>query len=260
MEKLGVLRVGTSGWHYMAWRGPFYPERMPSTGFLAHYARRFPTAEINNSFYQMPKPATLAAWREAVPPGFVFAVKASRFTTHMKKLKEPEKSCLPFLERVAVLGEKLGPILFQLPPRWRFDAERLAAFLAALPPGMRYAFELRDPSWLVDEAYALLREAGAAFCVYDYAGRESPRIVTSDFVYVRLHGPEERPYHGGYDGGRLAAWAAEIRAWRARGLDVYVYFDNDVAGHAPNDALALRALLEAGEPAPASAMAGTPGM
>lgn len=249
--KRGELQVGTSGWHYMTWRGPFYPEKMASSRFLDYYAARFGTAEINNSFYQMPKAETLEAWREAVPPGFVFAVKGSRFTTHMKKLKDPETSCLPFLERVAVLGPKLGPILFQLPPRWRYDGERLAAFLAALPKGLRYTVELRDPTWLNDEAYDLLRAAGVAFCVYDYAGRESPRVVTADFVYVRLHGPDARPYHGAYAGGLLEPWAAEIRGWLAQGLDVYCYFDNDVAGAAPNDALALLALLDPAAVTPA---------
>ena len=239
----GELYVGTSGWHYMAWRGPFYPRTLPSAGFLDYYARHFDTTEINNSFYQMPRVETLAAWRDSVPPGFVFAVKASRFTTHMKKLKDPGTSCLPFLERVAVLGDKLGPVLFQLPSRWRYAGPRLAAFLAALPEGPRYAFELRDASWLNEDAYALLREAGVGFCIYHYAGRQSPRIVTADFVYLRLHGPDERPYHGSYAQGLLTPWAAEIRAWLAQGLDVYCYFDNDVAGHAANDAAALLALL-----------------
>jgi hypothetical protein len=172
------IHIGTSGWHYGHWRGPFYPEELGTEGFLAFYAERFHTVEINNSFYQLPSESTLGKWRDAVPQGFVFAVKGSRFITHMKKLKDPARSLAPFLARVAGLGEKLGPILFQLPPRWRFNPARLAGFLAALPGAYRYTLELRDQSWINDEALDLLARHRAAFCIYDLAGYLSPLEVT----------------------------------------------------------------------------------
>lgn len=150
------LHVGTSGWHYDHWRGPFYPPEVSSDGLLDHYARYFSTAEINNSFYQLPAAETLAQWRDAVPEGFVFAAKASRYLTHMKKLKDPEEPLQRLLGRLDALGEKLGPILLQLPPRWKANHERLEAFLKELPDGYSYAFEFRDESWFDEGVYELL--------------------------------------------------------------------------------------------------------
>jgi uncharacterized protein YecE (DUF72 family) len=217
---------------------------MKSDQFLPYYAGHFDSVEINNSFYKLPTVETLAAWREASPPGFLFAVKGSRFITHMKKLKiEPGQGLFPLLERVEVLGEKLGPILFQLPPRWRFDPERLATFVAALPRQHRYAFEFRDPTWLNEEAYAILRANGMAYCLYDLAGFLSPEVVTADFVYLRLHGPGQA-YQGSYDTRVLAHWADRCLAWAAEGKDVYAYFDNDQAGYAVHDALRLQTLVK----------------
>jgi uncharacterized protein YecE (DUF72 family) len=239
------IHIGTSGWHYGHWRGPFYPEELGAEGFLAYYAERFHTVEINNSFYQLPSESTLGKWRDAVPQGFVFAVKGSRFITHMKKLKDPASSLAPFLERVAVLGEKLGPILFQLPPRWRFNGTRLADFLAALPGAYRYTLELRDQSWINDDALNLLARHGAAFCIYELAGYLSPLEVTADFVYIRLHGPGG-PYQGQYDHETLAGWAGAMAAWSREGREVFCYFDNDEAGYAAQDALRLLDLLREG--------------
>ena len=182
--------IGTSGWHYDHWKGPFYPKDLSATGFLEHYAGLFPTAEINNSFYRLPEEKTLAGWRETTPKGFVFSVKASRYLTHMKKLKDPDEPLERLLDRVSALGDKLGSILFQLPPRWKINSERLESFLDVLPENHRYAFEFRDASWFDDEVYGLLTEYGASFCVYDLDGQTSPKEVTADFVYVRLHGPE----------------------------------------------------------------------
>jgi uncharacterized protein YecE (DUF72 family) len=236
------IHIGTSGWHYGHWRGPFYPDELGAEGFLAYYAERFHTVEINNSFYQLPSESTLGKWRDAVPQGFLFAVKGSRFITHMKKLKDPARSLAPFLERVAVLGEKLGPILFQLPPRWRFNAARLAGFLSALPGAYRYTLELRDQSWINDDALDLLARHGAAFCIYELAGYLSPLEVTADFVYIRLHGPGG-PYQGQYDDATLAAWAGAISAWSREGREVFCYFDNDEAGYAAQDALRLQDML-----------------
>lgn len=242
MKTKSLFHIGTSGWHYDHWRGPFYPENLRPRDYLEFYRQKFHTVEINNSFYRLPSAKALTDWRESVPPGFIFAVKGSRYITHMKKLKDPAASLAPFLERVRLLGERLGPILFQLPPRWGFQEARLAEFLAALPRELRYALEFRDPGWLNDTAYRLLREHGAAFCIYELAGRISPREVTADFVYIRLHGPGGA-YQGRYDRRTLMGWAGAISTWAGQGLPVYCYFDNDEAGFAAHNALELQEML-----------------
>lgn len=239
---MGRVLIGTSGWHYEHWRGPFYPSGLPKTEFLRHYAARFRTVEVNNSFYRLPSRETLARWRETTPEGFLFAVKASRFITHMKKLADPERTLSPFLDTVATLGGKLGPILFQLPPRWRFDAGRLRDFLWALPAGPRYAMELRDPSWFNEKAFLAMAERDVAFCIFELAGLFSPREVTAKFVYVRLHGPKGA-YQGQYDERALGGWASAIRTWAGSGKDVFCYFDNDEAGYAAQDAWRLQGML-----------------
>ncbi len=236
------IHIGTSGWHYDHWRGYFYPEGLSKNDFLAFYADRFQTVEINNSFYQLPKKGTLEKWRDGVEAGFVFAVKASRYITHMKKLKDPEKTLAPLLEVIHVLNPKLGPILFQLPPRWRFNLERFRDFLKALPVGHKYAFELRDPSWHDPRAYEAMAERGVAFCMYELAGSRSPREVTGGFVYIRLHGPGTA-YKGEYSTASLSGWAGAISKWVRQGKEVFCYFDNDEAGYAPRDALRLQKML-----------------
>jgi len=245
MRTKAPVQVGTSGWHYEHWRGPFYPDDLRAHRFLAYYADRFPTVEINNSFYRLPSERALTTWRETAPPGFIFAVKASRFITHLKKLKDPERSLAPFLDRIALLGEKLGPILFQLPPRWHFDAARLAAFLTALPGKYRYTLELRDRSWINESALDLLARYGVAFCIYELDGYLSPQEVTADFVYIRLHGPGG-PYQGRYDHRTLTAWAEAIAAWSRQGREVFCYFDNDEAGYAAQNAWQLQDMIRKG--------------
>jgi uncharacterized protein YecE (DUF72 family) len=210
---------------------------------LEHYAGRFSAVEIDNSFYRLPAAETLAHWRAATPADFAFTCKANRYITHMKKLKEPERTLTPFLEGLAPLGDKLKVVVCQLPPRWRCNPARLEAFLAALPPRPRFAFEFRDDSWHDPAVYAALARRNAAFCICDLGGRQSPYKVTADFVYLRLHGPS-RPYEGAYSPQRLAGLARRIRAWRAEGRDCFVFFDNDAEGQAPLDALRLRAMLE----------------
>ncbi len=242
MKNKSLVHIGTSGWHYGHWRGPFYPEDLPPADFLKFYQQQFQTVEINNSFYHLPTEKTMMDWRESVPPGFIFAVKGSRYITHMKKLQDPEKTLTLLMERVPLLGDRLGPILFQLPPHWGFDAGRLRHFLGALPRGYRFALEFRDPSWINDAASRLLQEHGAAFCMYDFAGRASPREVTADFVYIRLHGPGGA-YQGRYSREALAGWAADIATWAAGGQEVYCYFDNDEAGYAAQNALELKDML-----------------
>lgn len=239
---MAAIRIGTSGWHYKHWIGKFYPAKLPAAQMLAYYDERFDTVEINNSFYMLPKFETMRCWRAATPRNFEFAVKASRFLTHNKKLKEPENALENFLPRAEALGEKLGPILFQLPPKWRVNVERLAEFLAALPKYHRYAFEFREPSWLTDSVYDLLRQHNAAFCIYELAGFHSPIGLTADWTYVRLHGPGGR-YQGSYSEAALRRWAERIAGWGSRLGRIYVYFDNDEAGYAAFNALRLKRMV-----------------
>lgn len=246
MAGAGKIRIGTSGWRYEHWKGPFYTGSLSGDAFLDYHSERFDTVEINSSFYRLPKPETVRRWRESVPDGFIFSFKANRYITHMKKLKDPETALSRMSEVVRLLEGKLGPILFQMPPGWGFDPDRFSAFLDCLPSKYRYAFELRDPSWLVPAAYEALAEAGAAFCIYDFAGRLSPKMVTADFVYIRLHGPEDTPYRGQYSTKALAGWAGAVSGWSAQGRDIFCYFDNDEDGFAAQDAPRLRKMLKKG--------------
>ena len=240
----GEIRVGTSGWNYDHWVGPFYPDDVPKKDWLRYYARHFDTVEVNNSFYQLPERSTFERWRDSVGEGFVMAVKGSRYVTHMKKLKDPAESVERFCHRVDALGRALGPLLFQLPPRWRFAPDRLDAFLGTLPADRRVVVEPRDPSWFDPRCFEILRDHGAALCIYDLEGDQSPKEVTADFVYVRLHGPSETAYEGSYDAKTLQGWAGAFSTWARQGKDVYCYFDNDQGGNAPRNALALREMLQ----------------
>ena len=236
------IRIGTSGWHYKHWLGPFYPADLPAKDMLSWYVERFDTVEINNSFYRLPTEQTFKAWRLATPASFCFAIKGSRYITHRKKLKDPQPALARFFPPAEKLGTKLGPILFQLPPRWSRNVERLTAFLDALPRSHRYTFEFRDPSWHESTVYHALRRHHAAFCIYELGEFESPCEITSDFAYVRLHGPEGK-YQGDYSGRALRKWARRINAWRGGLKAVYVYFDNDQAAYAAKNAAELRELV-----------------
>ncbi len=242
MEAMGELRIGTSGWHYGHWAGRFYPRELKAHDYLAFYARQFDAVEINNTHYRLPKHETFAAWRDEAPAGFVFAVKASRYITHYSKLTKSSKTYGLFFDAIAVLGDTLGPVLFQTPPRWRVNAERLDSFLVGLRPGLRTAFEFRHDSWFCDQVYAVLRRHGAAFCIWHLAGVQAPLTVTAPLAYVRLHGPEGA-YGGSYSDEALGTWAGRIAAWRAQGHDIHVYFDNDANAYAVHDALRLKQLL-----------------
>lgn len=239
------VRIGTSGWHYAHWRGSFYPDRCSNAKMLEFYFERLDTVEINNSFYRLPSAETFRCWRESTPNGFCFAVKASRFITHNKKLKDPENALDKFFPPASELKEKLGPILFQLPPKWRVNVQRLEEFLSVLPKGKRwrYAFEFREPSWLNEETCAVLRKHNAAFCIYELAGFRTENVVTADWVYVRLHGPGEK-YQGCYDSSQLAEWAERIATWQQQLRAIYVYFDNDQAGYAVQNALELKTMVQ----------------
>lgn len=236
------VHIGTSGWHYKHWRGPFYPEKFPASKMLEFYCRQFDTVELNNTFYRLPLETGLAQWRAATPRDFLFAAKGSRFLTHMKKLKDPGPGIEKFFSRVDLLGSKLGPIVFQLPPFWECNAARLEEFLDALPPRHRYAFEFRNPTWHTPEIYRILHRRHAAFCIFDIAGFHSPIEVTTSFTYIRLHGPG-RAYQGSYSSDTLRHWAARIADWQRELRAIYLYFDNDQAGYAVQNALSLKKLV-----------------
>ena len=245
-----AIRIGCSGWHYKHWRGRVYDADLPSSAWLREYAERFPTVEINNSFYRLPAAETFASWRAQVPRGFLFAVKASRFLTHIKRLRDPEEPLERLLTNARPLGPTLGPILYQLPPRWFPDEDRLRVFLEALPariaPTSRYrahhVMEFREPRgyepWVLD----LLQEHNVALCVHDMPGSESPLLTTGPIVYLRLHGFGKK-YGGSYPDEVLAEWAAWLARGVASGRDAYVYFNNDMNGFAVHDATRLRAMV-----------------
>ena len=237
------FRIGTSGWHYKHWKGPFYRSDLPASKMLAWYAERFDTVEINNSFYRLPPETALQSWKETVPSSFSFAVKGSRYITHMKKLKDPETALNNLIPRAELLGRKLGPILFQLPPNWPLDLPRFQHFLDVLPAGHRYCFEFRNSEWHVEPVYQLLETRKAAFCIFDLAGFTSPDRTTADFAYVRLHGPGGK-YQGSYTLEALERWASRIQSWNVR--TAFVYFDNDDSGFAARNALELKEILGRG--------------
>ena len=237
------IRIGTSGWHYRHWVGTFYPPDLKTSQMFAFYQRFFDTVELNNSFYRLPTPDAFRAWRASAGPEFVFAVKGSRFLTHNKKLKEPEQALHNLLPRAELLGEKLGPVLFQLPPKWKLNLERLDTFLQALPKVHRYAFEFREETWHTQAVYDILRRYNAAYCIHELAGFHTPIEVTADFAYVRLHGPGGK-YQGCYTDDKLQEWADRIAEWSRKLRAVYVYFDNDDSGYAPRNALELKRRVE----------------
>jgi uncharacterized protein YecE (DUF72 family) len=243
MAKDAGIHIGTSGWHYEHWKGPFYPANLSHTEMLAFYTRYFQTVEINSSFYHLPGMETFEHWGRVAPEGFIFSVKASRYLTHMKKLKDARPGLGNFLMCTRGLGPKLGPVLFQLPPRWKCNVERLRNFLPELPDDIRCTFEFRDESWFDDEVYEALEQAGAAFCIYDLAGRQSPRVLTANFVYLRLHGPGDA-YQGKYEGKVLQDWADVFKNWALQGKEVFCYFDNDQNGYAALNALELKEMVE----------------
>jgi uncharacterized protein YecE (DUF72 family) len=244
---MAEIRIGTSGWHYKHWVGRYYPAKHPASKMLAWYRQDFDTVEMNNTFYRLPAESALENWRASTQPNFKFAVKGSRFLTHMKKLKDPEPGLEKFLTRVELLGEKLGPILFQLPPNWDVDIGRFEAFLDALPTSHRYAFEFRNETWNTPHVFQLLRDRNIAHCIFHLAGYQSPLDITADIAYIRLHGPGGK-YQGVYGDQGLSEWARRIEHWTIDLKNIYVYFDNDDSGYAARDALRLRELLRQPKP------------
>ena len=235
--------IGTSGWHYASWRGPFYPKGLPLKNELQYYASQFSTVELNGVFYRTPTPDAVRSWYEQTGKDFVFAWKASKFITHWKRLSQNSVNSLELLEdRLSLLREKAGPILFQLPPNFHANPKRLLSFLKLLPQRRRYSFEFRHPSWYTSEIFALLSNFNVALCISDHGDAPSPWKRTADFVYIRGHGPTGR-YKDHYSPATLAAWRKRILSWKKQGRDVYVYFDNDQKSAAPVDAMRLRAQL-----------------
>lgn len=237
-----MIRIGTSGWIYSHWREQFYPKDLPSSRWFEHYAGVFDTVEINYTFYRLPEAEVFDSWRQQAPPGFLYAVKASRFLTHRKKLIDPEEPLDRLLGRARHLRDRLGPILFHLPPRWKRNLERLRRLCELLPKGLLYAVEFRDPDWLVDEAYALLEQHGICLCLHDRIAQH-PRRITGPALYLRFHGGPESG--GGYPVEQLRDWAEWLREAAAE-RTAYVYFNNDLEANAIRDALKLRDLLADG--------------
>lgn len=236
------IRIGCSGWEYRHWRDVFYPSGLPQARWLEHYASIFDTVEINATFYRLPEAATFARWRDRVPPGFVFALKASRYLTHIRRLTNPAGPLELFFSRARRLGDTLGPVLYQLPPRWRIDLDRLGTFLEAIPHDVPQAVEFRDPSWYDEATFRLLDRHGVALCLHDLGEAASPRRAVGPFVYVRFHGSAT---HGGcYTDAELRTWARWLAGQVRDGRPVYAYFNNDVGGYAPRNARTLRAQLE----------------
>lgn len=236
------VHIGTSGWHYKHWVGGFYPPRFPPAKMLAWYAREFHTVEINNSFYRLPEAKTFEQWSKIVPAGFLFAVKASRFLTHIKRLKDPEDPIKLFFSRAKHLGIHLGPVLFQLPPKWKADIRRLEEFLAVLPRRQQYVIEFRDESWYKQEIYELLQRHNVALCLHDWASARWSRELTANFTYIRFHGTNGK-YAGNYPDHLLQEWSEQIQSWCGQLKEVFAYFNNDVGGHAIHNARRLRTML-----------------
>lgn len=236
------VRIGTSGWQYRHWAGSFYPRGLPLDRWLDRYVEEFDTVELNNPFYRLPEAGVFARWGRRVPVDFRFAVKASRYLTHVKRLSEPREPLERFWTRARRMGERLGPVLYQLPPRWNPNHGRLGDFLAQLPDHPQ-TIEFRDRGWYTDGTFALLAAAHVSLCLHDMAGSATKPEPIGPFVYVRFHGSGQR-YGGRYPSQRLAAWADRIASWSDAGLPVWAYFNNDVGGHAFRDADRLRTMVQ----------------
>lgn len=237
------ILIGTSGWSYPHWKRRFYPEDVPQRKWLEHFSKTFGTVEINSSFYGLPSRETFETWRRLVPGDFIFSVKASRYITHVKKLRDTTEAWQRLYENALGLAEKLGPVLFQFPPTWEKNRDRLAEFLTQLPASAKCAFEFRHPSWFHQDIYRLLRAKPAALCLAD-----SPRYplvveVTAPFTFVRFHGSKIGS-GSAYTKTELLSWAARITEFAKRGLDVYAYFNNDAFAYAVQNAVTLRELLK----------------
>ena len=234
--------IGTSGWSYEHWKEVFYPDIKP-TERLQYYSKSFDTVEVNTTFYHFPSEKTLKNWYKQVPKKFLFSVKANQLITHRKRLHECKDLLRIFFQGTKILKEKLGPILFQLPPSFKQNTERLSDFISLLKSNLKYVFEFRNDTWFNDETYAILKKANIALCITDLGGKLSPLEVTASFVYIRLHGPKQA-YSGSYGKQRLLTWEKRILDWIKQKKSVYIYFDNDEKSYAVKDAKTLKTLLK----------------
>jgi uncharacterized protein YecE (DUF72 family) len=239
---MSKLQIGTSGWVYKHWMDIFYPPDCKSDQQLSFYAQYFATVEINFSFYRLPEGSVFENWREQTPSNFLFAVKGSRYLTHMKKLKDPIEPLSRLMERASRLQEKLGPILFQFPHTWHINIERLQPFLELLQtyPEQRFTVEFRHSSWLIPQVYKLLESAGVALTLPVSPTVPLDICLTAPWTYIRMHNGQ---WDIGYSDQELSTWAERIRSFLTQGIDVYVYFNNDLGGHAIHDAQRLYILL-----------------
>ena len=236
------IRIGTSGWYYNHWLGLFYPDKLPKSKWFEHYAAHFDTVEINNTFYHQPKPQSLKRWHKLAPENFIYSVKANRYITHIKRLKDVSEPLERFFEGVGLLKEKLGPILYQLPPSFHKDLDLLETFIKLLPRKQSSVFEFRHKSWFSKDTFKLLDKFGAGFCVHDMPGITSPRMVTGDIIYIRFHGSTGR-YEGNYSKAALKNWAKWLKEHTQKVHSVYAYFNNDYNAYAVFNAKQLRELL-----------------
>ena len=236
--------MGCSGWSYKDWRGIVYPAELPQRRWFEHYQELFDTVELNNTFYRLPTETAVESWAAAAKPGFLYALKMGAFGSHRMKLRDAVTWLPNHLDRARRLGTHLGPTLVQLPPRWKRNAERLDEFLSVVPHDLRWAVELREPSWLHDDVFEVLRRHRAALCVHDLLA-DHPFVLTTNWTYVRFHGPDalNAPYNGRYGSSGLRAWVERLGTALAEGNDVYAYFNNDWYGHAVADAIDLRTAL-----------------
>lgn len=242
-KKNNLIQVGASGWYYEHWDKIFYPEKLKSAERLPFYAEYFNTVEINNTFYRLPSKDAVTNWYERTPENFIFSIKASRYITHIKRLKiDSLDRTNEFFDNIKLLKHKLGPILFQLPPSFKYNHERIVEFIEHLPKDIESVFEFRHPTWYVDEIYQLLQKNKIALCVSDLNGKLSPIEVTAKFTYIRLHGPH-LAYRGYYSKPQLKKWAQRLEEWASHGITSYCYFDNDEKGYAIQDAQKLKEIL-----------------
>jgi len=240
---VALYYVGTSGWHYDHWRHGFYPRELAKAKWLKFYASHFTTVELNNSFYRLPSEDAFTNWRDSSPANFVFAVKVSRLITHLKRLKNTQEAVETFLSRATILGAKLGPLLYQLPPNMHRDDERLESFLSTLPQGMKHVFEFRHESWLDDKVFEILHKYDTGLCVFDMPDISCPLVATADFAYIRFHG-NTGLYSSCYSDEELADWAKRLADLATNLKAVYTYFNNDAEAFAVRNAVTLRGYLQ----------------
>jgi len=232
------IYIGTSGWSYPDWKNSFYPPKLPTNKWLNYFASQLQTLEVNTTFYHTPKENIVSNWYSQVPDDFVFAIKASGYITHRKRLNDCKEPLLFFYKSLEHLQNKVGPILFQLPPSFKCNLERLIEFIENIDNSYRGVFEFRHESWFTEEVYKVLEDNNIALCITDLNGKLSPEVLTTDFAYVRLHGPE-KAYKGSYGTKALNQWKRKLEKWAAMGITSYCYFDNDEKGYAVQDALLL---------------------